>query len=120
MKIEVEKRSDSSIDICHFDAQGRRKGCFLASSKNSALLVVDALLDGIDPPRDYRKATAQKIQKLPRQAGVETVNELQAHKYLLEAGHLEKRDGPADKEQADVYRAKARLLTDKNQCLDRT
>lgn len=65
MKIEIEKHAEDSIDILHFDSRERHDATYIANSKNSALLVVDALLDGKDPPRDYRKPTARKIQIQP-------------------------------------------------------
>ena len=63
-RIAIERWPTGAIHVTHYKGEVFEAG-YIAIGTESAMAVVQALLAGKEPPRDYRRAKALKTQKQP-------------------------------------------------------
>lgn len=66
MILTLTKRNEKSINITKTTDKGMFLESYIATNTYSAVLVVEALLNNVEPPRNYRNVTVQKIQTEPQ------------------------------------------------------
>lgn len=65
LTITLVKRNENNISVEVHSPSGLWESTYLPTNNYSAMLVVEALLNDVEPPRNYRNVTAPETQSTP-------------------------------------------------------